>query len=363
MSLFPASPGARQDFSTKFEGVARRDARTAAGGPLDDHDAARQGRHDTIACWEAPWAGGHAPGELRHEEALTRHVLAKAGVRMRIDHVRTAAQDRDRGRPLGVGRRADRRCLRRRVDAQRETADHKDASTGEIAAQGRGHLDAVGRWPPRAHDRHRRASAQTVESPWSISGRSHRARTKNADGNSPADAGAKGLERIAPRDHRWRSGNRSCCRARSSRTSFASAAANRASLNGPLRDMAARRRPWAASRRRGWHGPCRSFAPRRTSRQALPDQPETRRVLLLTLPHSRTSLLTRPLRQEASVPSQMHTARRLAGEPCPLRRRAGLGDRTPDDFGRRFSAWAGRQIKAHGGSGRDRRCSRRRAPR
>src|SRR5450756_2911491 len=46
----------------------------------------------------------------------------------------------------------------------------------------------------------------------------------------------------------------------------------------------------------------------------------------LTAPHSRTSFLTRPLRHDARVPSQMHSARRRAGEPCRLRRSAGLAD-------------------------------------
>lgn len=100
---------------------------------------------------------GRAPvprGNSRDQRAVRGDAVRQFAVAGRVDAVNAGAHDGDRARAVRAG--VQRAFVRRRVDAQRQSADDAPAVRGQMAGEGAGIFLAARRGIARTHDGKRR---------------------------------------------------------------------------------------------------------------------------------------------------------------------------------------------------------------
>ena len=201
-----------------------------AGGLDHDHRIRQRGDH-AVAHREAPWRGRNPRWHLAHDDTAAGHLPGGAAVGSGARHVEATTHHRDGRCPFDTGRAH----VRRRVDAERQTGDHRDARRRDSRPS-----DMAWRRPTRV--------AATCRSPRPGVRRAGRGRPggtgpREAPGPRPATGGtARPCSATTPMpasSHR--------CRPRPATTRTPGSATWSAGRHRPLRDH---RAPWGDGRSR-----------------------------------------------------------------------------------------------------------------
>ncbi|CAM3682694.1 hypothetical protein ACMA110817_24400 [Achromobacter marplatensis] len=147
--------GDGEHLASAFARQPRRDERPALLGRFHYQHAARQSGHNAVAFGEVRGQGARAQRKFGNQRALRGDVVRQIAVAGGVDAVDAGAHDRHRARPVRAG--VQRAFMRRRIDAQRQSADDAPAVRGQMAGEGAGVFLAPGRGVAGAHDGQRRA--------------------------------------------------------------------------------------------------------------------------------------------------------------------------------------------------------------